>query len=201
MTRDPKGFTLLELLVGSTIFLTVLAAVYTAFLTNQTTFSRGKNKIEVQQNGRLAMEMMARDIRMAGYDPSTVIAGCAQPTALQSGTANSVNFIADVTDSGTTGKVTYRLAGGQLIRDVSSWNGTPCGWNPATSSVVADDIAAVTFQYFDGTNAAIAAPVAAGSLGTVRRITMSVTTQAMAKGTAAKLETFPLTMDIRFRNL
>lgn len=201
MRRGHPGFTLLELLVGVTITFTVLTAVYTAFLTNQTTFSRGKNNIEVQQNARLAMELLTRDIRMVGYDPSGVLAGCAQPTALQVGGANTLTFLADVTDTGVTDKVTYRVSGTQILRDLAPSSGAPCLWGPATSSVVADDGAALTFAYFDGANTPIPAPVGTASLGSVRRITLGVTTTGVAKGTAAVRATYPLTLDVRLRNL
>ena len=64
-----KGFTLVELMVAlalSSIIATALAAVYTG----QQRVNQSQDQIvEMQQNLRAGLEMMARELRMAGYDP------------------------------------------------------------------------------------------------------------------------------------
>ncbi len=109
--------------ISSAIFAIVLFAIYTIHLTSQNTSIRGVNKIEVQQNARVAKERMAREIRMAGYDPGSAIPVQRSPTAVQVATATTLTFIADVTGDGVSERVTYQLQRTQLIRESASWVG------------------------------------------------------------------------------
>ena len=59
---NQKGFTLLEVLIASSVFVIVLFAVYVAYESSRATFIRGQNKVEVQQTARVAMEMTASPI-------------------------------------------------------------------------------------------------------------------------------------------
>ncbi len=189
-TGGTHGFTLLETLIFSAIFGIVLLGIYTVYGTSHTTFTRGQNKIEVQQNARVAMEMMARDIRMAGFDPSDVI-NDVPTTAIQVTNANDITFVGDVDGDGNTDQVRYSLNGNeQIIWESASWNGA--AFPPATPSVLADGVSALTFTYFDGSDAVTAI------LADVRRITVDITTQETGGG---RQENFPLTMDVRLRNL
>ncbi len=65
-----QGFTLVELMVAVTIGLIILVAVAQIFTTSRATYQVEEGLARVQENGRIAMEFLARDLRMAGY------AGC-----------------------------------------------------------------------------------------------------------------------------
>jgi type IV pilus assembly protein PilW len=67
-----SGFSLVELLVAMAIGLVVLGAIYSVFTIQNKTFSKQEQIVEMQQNARAAMDMMSREIRMAGYDPTEV---------------------------------------------------------------------------------------------------------------------------------
>lgn len=60
------GFTLVELLVVMTIFGVVIGAVYSLYLTHQKTAYVQDDLVDLQQNLRIAMDSITRDIRMAG---------------------------------------------------------------------------------------------------------------------------------------
>jgi type IV pilus assembly protein PilW len=192
--RDHGGFTIIEVLISTAIFSIVMIAIYLMFDTNRTTYARGENKLEIQQNARVAVEMLARELRMAGYDPSGAIPLQATASAIQVADLNTITFIADITGDNISDLITYRLAGDQVVRDISSWGGA---WGPATSGELASSVSAVTFQYFDAGDVEIPAPVAAGSLANIRRITLGVTAQGTAVGIP---EAFPLMIDVRVRN-
>ncbi len=193
---NQNGFTLLEALIMSSIFVIVLIAVYMSFESGQKTVTWGEIKAEVQQTARVAMGMMANEIRTAGYDPSNAIT-LLPTTAVQAANPNTVTFIGDVDGDNVTDRVTYRLQGTQVIRDFSSWIGAAF---PAPGpDQLADGVTALTFAYFDGNDVEILpVPIAAANLPNIRRITIGLTTQAPAGG---KPETFPLIMDVRLRNL
>ena len=63
------GFSLVELLIAMAVGLVVLAAVYSVFIIQNKTFSSQEDMVEMQQSVRAGMDMMAREIGMAGYDP------------------------------------------------------------------------------------------------------------------------------------
>ena len=200
-----RGLTLLELLLASSIFTIVLGAIYLMYVTNQTTFTRGESKVELQQGARVAMEMMAMDIRMAGYDPSNAKAvlalnpvplDCAAnppqgsgPSAVQIACAAFISIIADVTGDGVTDMVVYKRDGNQLTRGIASWSGA--GWGPLAEGELAEGITALSFTYYDGSDAVTANPA------DIKRITIEIATSGTAGGTQ---ETYPLTMDVRLRN-
>jgi len=61
--RDERGFTLTELLTVLAVLALVLAAVVTIQQDALQAYITGSNKTEVQQNARVALERMAREIR------------------------------------------------------------------------------------------------------------------------------------------
>jgi prepilin-type N-terminal cleavage/methylation domain-containing protein len=65
--RKEKGFTLVELLVAMAISGIVVAAVYTAFVTQQKSYTVQDQVAETQQNARVGLDLIAREVRMAGY--------------------------------------------------------------------------------------------------------------------------------------
>lgn len=65
-----EGFTLIELLVAIAVSAVVLLAIGQFFISTNRTNTVQEKVAGVQQDIRGAMELMTRDIRMAGLDPS-----------------------------------------------------------------------------------------------------------------------------------
>ncbi|NQT10838.1 MAG: prepilin-type N-terminal cleavage/methylation domain-containing protein [Desulfobacteraceae bacterium] len=65
-----SGFTLVELLIAMTIGLIILAALSSTFLIQRKTYDVQEQIVEMVQTARAAMDMITREIRMAGYDPT-----------------------------------------------------------------------------------------------------------------------------------
>lgn len=109
---DARGFTLIEILIALATFLIVLFAVYTTFESSRSTYAAGEQKADIQQNARIAMELMGADLRLVGYGypqvPTTFdrTASCINQVAIQSSitnaTATSITFWADLTNASTT---------------------------------------------------------------------------------------------------
>ena len=76
-----QGFSLVELMVAMTIGFIVVAAVGYIYLSSRQSFRLTDNMSRMQENGRLAIETLARDVRMAGY------VGCGN---LQNATVNTI---------------------------------------------------------------------------------------------------------------
>ena len=86
-SKSQRGLSLIELLVSIVIALIVISGVINVVLTSRSTFETEQEASFIQENARFALEILSRDIRMAGS------AGC---------TANNAAWYANiVTDDGT----------------------------------------------------------------------------------------------------
>ncbi len=181
----------------------VLLGLYLIFDVNQATFIRGEQQTDLQQNARIAMDRLVRELRMAGNDPSGALplAG----TAILTADNTEVIFVADVDSDGITEKVGYicRDDGGMLCtnqdpaeirRETCNWDGD--AWEGCTGyRELATRATALIFAYYDGGGT----PVPAGSLDTIRRIAVTITTADTVTGTVP--QPFTLQAHIRPRNL
>ena len=68
--NNEKGFTLIEMLISMAIGLIIMAALSSAFLMQRKTYDVQEQIVEMVQTARAAMDMMTREIRMGGYDPT-----------------------------------------------------------------------------------------------------------------------------------
>ena len=143
-----KGFTLIELLVAMAITGIVAGAIFTAFLSQQKSYLIQDQVADMQQNLRAAMDIMVREIRMAGYDPT----GSSGATILGANSSN-INITMDIDGDGncsSTETITYSLydAYGDSDNDIGRQVG-------ATKRAVAENIEEIEFYYTlaDGTNA------------------------------------------------
>ncbi len=130
---DKNGFTLIELLVGLAMASIVMGAMYVAHMAQVQGKITQEVTLELQQAGRAALELMIRDIRMAGCDPSWE-SGAGFVTA----NADEIEFTMDIAgdvssptpnesdgDVGDTGEhITYKInTSGNLGRDTHAGNG------------------------------------------------------------------------------
>lgn len=61
-----RGFSLVELMIAMTLGLAIMGGIIALFLSNKQAYRTQEALSRVQESGRLAFEIMARDIRMAG---------------------------------------------------------------------------------------------------------------------------------------
>jgi len=66
LARNTRGFTLVEILVVLAVFGIIMGAVYSLYITNQRAAYTSDETVEVQQNLRIAMDAITKDLRMAG---------------------------------------------------------------------------------------------------------------------------------------
>src|SRR5881392_3642597 len=67
--RRQDGFTMVELLVALSIFMLIVVGILQIFEPSNAANLSSQRKLSVQQNGRVAMDVVVRQIRMAGYYP------------------------------------------------------------------------------------------------------------------------------------
>ena len=68
--KREQGFTLIELFVAMVIALIVITATSSAFISQQQNYAVQEQVTEMIQTARASMDMITREIRMAGYDPT-----------------------------------------------------------------------------------------------------------------------------------
>jgi len=168
--KSDAGFTLIELLIAMAVGLAVLGATYGVFILHSKTFGTQEQIAEMQQNTRVAMDLMTREIRMAGYNPlGSAGAG------IVSAASDSINFTLDTTSTygsdapdGDTDdpneNITYSLYTADSIQKL----GRKSTAN-AVNQPVAEHIQSLAFQYWDanGNTTATAADI--------RRIRVTIT--------------------------
>jgi type IV pilus assembly protein PilW len=144
ISNSSKGFTLIELMVALAATSILAACIYATYITQLKSHTTRKQVVEMQQNLRAAMQLIEREVRMAGYDPRRT-AGAGVTTML----ANTFTFDMDITENGALGdpneSVSYTLAtdagGNQFLgRNANDGNGL---------QPLAVNIDALNFVYLD----------------------------------------------------
>jgi type IV pilus assembly protein PilW len=75
-----QGVTLVELMVGAVVATTIIAAGYAVLTSSSKAMTTNEQTVETQQNVRVAMEFLFRDIRQAGFGMNGPVGNC--PTAV-----------------------------------------------------------------------------------------------------------------------
>ncbi len=68
--RPAAGFTLVEVLVASLLMLIVTATIFGTFRYQLYALKTQTSQLEAQQAARSMMDLMSREVRLAGYDPT-----------------------------------------------------------------------------------------------------------------------------------
>ena len=136
------GFTLIELLIVLAITGIVSAAIFSSFQSQQKSYITQENVAAMQQNLRAGMDMMVREIRMAGYDPTGKdIAG------IESAVSNVITFSIDGNGEEDTDDsneyITYSLYTSNGIQKL----GRKSVITAVANQPVADNIEALEFFY------------------------------------------------------
>jgi prepilin-type N-terminal cleavage/methylation domain-containing protein len=159
-----KGFTLTELLVVMAIGMTLLAAVTTSFISQTRVYNAQEQINEMQQNARGVLDVITRELKMAGYKPNGGgFEGITYSTS-------QLTIRADLDGSGTIS--TSSTANEQIVYAYDDANKriTRAVGN-GSAEVLADNITAFTFAYLDSAGAATTVSA------NIRQVTISITAQ------------------------
>jgi type IV pilus assembly protein PilW len=146
--HNDKGFTLVELMVALTAALLLVGG--TMFVAQYATQSyRAQERVsDAQQNLRSAMDMLVRDVRMAGYDPMASNTGRNAGLNLLTALPTELRFTLDRNNSGfvdvsSQEDITYLLQGNEIRRFTD--RNTP----QESNELFIDGVTAFTFIYLD----------------------------------------------------
>ncbi len=109
--KKHRGFTLIELLIVIGMLAVVMSAIYSLYLSHQRAAYTSDEVVEVQQNLRIAMDSITRDVEIAGFMiPASM-------TPLQAATATSLT-INVATASGIAARLDSNRTGlGEFVVD------------------------------------------------------------------------------------
>lgn len=145
--RKIDGFTLIELLVSMSIGMVILAAVTTTFMSQTRIYNAQEQVNEMQQNARGALDLITREVKMAGYNPN----GASFNGVTYSTTQLMVQ--ADLDSSGLIS--TTSTANEQITYAYDSPNKRITrAVGVGAAQTLADHISDFTFSYLDGTGTA-----------------------------------------------
>jgi prepilin-type N-terminal cleavage/methylation domain-containing protein len=224
-----RGFTLVELIVVIGMFSIVMAAIYSVFVRSNRVYISQEEVVAAQQEARSALEILGREIRMAGlistdnqpggFDMITSAAWAANPdSAIEIATVDVANrtitlaFKSDLDDDGNTDAVRYvyyqsdhatASRRSTLYREVLTWSGgawaDPSGMG---EQLFLENIQSLTltYQMADGTTS-----TAPANLEDIRGVIINLVAQtahAVEPYEGGKfVRTRQLTSNIQIRNL
>jgi type IV pilus assembly protein PilW len=184
-SKKNKGFTLIELMVSMVLSMTVLAAVYSFYKVQARNLKVQENRQEGMEYARGVLDLMAREIRNAGYNPTKATSGtnCAgTPTAGTPGvvTATSTLFkftydsTSDGNCNGTDEEITYeyQTPGPQNCAS----NGDVVRTANGTSEAITDcNVTAFSYTYYAKDSSTAMSPIVVAS---IQRMKVSITIQS-----------------------
>ena len=154
MINTKKGFTAIELLISLAILSLCLSSIYGLYMSFIRMHTSEGVKIKVQQNVRASLDMMVRDIRIAGLDPAVTHAfGIRAP--LQ---PRRIRFTADRDMDGQMDEpnVADGIEESDLEQMEYGYNGTDLIESDGTEEMRAtlvDNVSDLTFTYLDADDA------------------------------------------------
>ena len=184
------GFTLVEVLISIAILSILFGTIYRTFDIFNRSYTSENVKAGVQQKTRIGIDLMARDIRLAGLDPLGSADAGFNPANTNS---SSIQFTADLNYDGDVSDpfedIQYGLNGNllQLTSDLGT------GMVAAT---LLDNVTGLTFTYLDETDAPLAEPIPTDQ---IRTVLVSLTMRREAGRGGPVIRTY--TTRVRCRNL
>lgn len=148
LLRSQRGFTLAELLVVTAVLGLIFAAVGMVMQKGQEAYTFGSNRVEVQQNARVALDLVTRELRSA--QSITTLGGAGDVTFTVCDPASMATCTPVTVQYQLSGTNLNRISGGTtatIIGGVTGLTMTYCAvWNPVTNTCTtpAASAAAVT---------------------------------------------------------
>lgn len=165
LKNNEQGFTLIEVVIGLAISLILMGVAVSIFNVQRKSYSMQEQVTEMQQNVRATMDMMVREIRMAGYDPTE-----SGFVGIGTNTTTLLQILADLDGNGTTTgtyeNITYQYynaSAGTLSCQIRRNLGTE------STESLAENINACNFLYYDSNG------IATTTASSIRQIRITVT--------------------------
>jgi len=165
--QKTAAFTLIELMVAIALGMIVMASVATTFTSQTRTYSAQEQINQMEQNARGALDIMLREIKMAGYNPAS-----GTVTGVVSYTSTTLTIQADVNGNGTllASGVGSEAANEQIAYAYDSTNKTITRQvGSGTVETLAENIDGLTFTYYQASGTTLAT-----SASDIRRVKIAI---------------------------
>jgi len=174
MKMNKKGFTAVELLISLAILSMTLGSVYSLYMSFIRTCTKEGVKVKLQQNVRSSLDMMIRDIRLAGLDPEGT-----GDFGIIAVTPQSIRFTADRDMDGELDSpnaadgiaepdlehMAYEFDGSGILKmSLYKSDGTL-----EISDILVDDVTGLTFSYYNSDD------VTTSNLDDIRTVGIEIT--------------------------
>jgi type IV pilus assembly protein PilW len=163
-----SGFTLMELLVSMSIGMVVLAALAKTFTVQSRQNTAEEQVAQMQGNARAALDLMVREIQMAKYNPAGTAFSSAYGVTYST---SQLEVKADMDGNGTISTSSGSVEDIIYARDAAN-NYITRKLGSGTAEIVADNITAFTFAYYDANGSAV---TSSGNSGNIRKVTINIT--------------------------
>lgn len=174
------GYTMPEMLVVCAVLGLVMAGLLSLMMSGTQSYAVGSNRAEAQQTARLVISRMIQEIRTAGHDPMSTsfaaVTALAPPNVgfvidndWNATSAIETNLAVNVNGTNRGERITYTVVGTILNRQESFLDAGPVE--------VTNAINAVTLQYLDANDTAVATPHIAANAATIRTVVITITTR------------------------
>ena len=168
LARDQRGFTLAELLIVIAILGLMLAGIVTVQMQGQQAYLIGSHRVEAQQNGRIALELMIRELRSA--QSLTAIPSATNMTFVDEN-GNTIQYqLTGSVINRITGGVTTPLIGGVVTFTLTYFSAYDGSTNTGTTTGTAASVSLVRVQLVTGTEESVASYSASNQRATAEMI-------------------------------
>ncbi len=159
--KNQKGFTLVELMISIAIFGVVVGLVATSKTRQTEQNITTQQAVEMQQNVRAVIFLMARELRSAGYNPEIQD----HDTGITNAGANTITFNRVASDDGddNDGDLAFDESGeletivyALQDSDGDGDNDITVAFNAGGAQIIAENVQNLTFAYFDENGAVTA---------------------------------------------
>lgn len=200
-------------MIAMLLGMVVLGSLYNLFTVQSKLLGNQEMAVEMQQNARMAMDMMTREMRLAGFNPAATLTKCVGtlPSSLtstpcvgiQDASTNAISFTSDVNGNGdlTPGSsnpnenITYDRYESPYGSGIYALGRTSNG----SKQPVVENIQSLTFTYLNS------AASAAATIGAIRSIQVNIVARAAKPDPSypanGGYRTYTLTSTVTPRNL
>ncbi len=161
MTINQDGISLIELVITMAISLLIATLSFDIFTTHYKKYQVQTTVLDAQQNAGSGLDMILRELRMAGYDPTgtafngkTLLSDGISPKRIIEATEKKIRFLTDTNGDGNfdddNEDITYELRKGETtLRRKTGAGGQP----------LAENIDSLLITYLDKEGKVLPAPV------------------------------------------
>jgi type IV pilus assembly protein PilW len=163
LSSNQGGMTLIELMIGMLVSVVIVAAGFTILTTtNKATIANGQT-VATQQNVRAAMDIISRDVKLAGFGMTVPVGSCA--TAIVPNDAN--------TGGADTGPDSIRLLVPLGASAVPAWTLTSAVGGASTLNKITLPTGAVANMTIEAGGSLTGASISLGGIVTIQVVTVS----------------------------